>query len=115
MSELPDSDATYRGTPLLPGSRSAPWNIAGPQPALPGVPAGMTSPVLDAGCGIGAAASTLAALGHDVVGLDRAPAALGQTVAGARERALDVTVARPTSVATTGISPLWSTVRCSTR
>jgi 2-polyprenyl-3-methyl-5-hydroxy-6-metoxy-1,4-benzoquinol methylase len=88
MTQLPDFDAVYDGAPMLPGASAAPWNIGWPQPILAGLLAGMRSPVLDAGCGIGETSLALAALGRNVVGIDKSKNAIDQARASARERGL---------------------------
>jgi len=90
MTQLPDFDAVYGGAPLLPGSATAPWDIGGPQPVLADLLGEMRSPVLDAGCGIGETSLALAALGREVVGIDRSPTAIDRARATARQRGLAV-------------------------
>lgn len=82
---LPDFDAAYCGTPLAEGVSAVPWNIGEPQPPIAAlIDAGLiASPVLDAGCGVGATTIALAARGYEVVGVDLSEAA----VARAREDA----------------------------
>jgi SAM-dependent methyltransferase len=88
MVHLPNFDDTYRGAPMLPGQGQPPWNIGRPQPALERLLIDMRSPVLDAGCGVGETSLALAALGHQVVGLDLSPAAIDQARANALDRGL---------------------------
>ena len=70
----------------------APWDIAGPQPAIVGLDeAGqIRGSVLDAGCGTGENALYLASRGHEVWGLDFVPVAIECANAKAKERGLDV-------------------------
>src|SRR5262249_11263705 len=51
-------------------ARPAPWDIGKPQPAFAAVADRVTSPVLDAGCGTGEHALSIAARGHRVTGID---------------------------------------------
>src|SRR4051794_23763788 len=81
-------DSMYRGE-LVGGDGAAvapPWDIGRPQPAMVNVVASgqVRGRVLDAGCGTGELAMYVAALGHEVVGIDAAPTAIGR----AREKAL---------------------------
>ena len=73
-------NASYSGTP--------PWDIGRPQPAFVELAeAGqIRGSVLDVGCGTGENAMYLAGLGHEVVGLDAAPAAIAKARAKAAER-----------------------------
>lgn len=70
----------------------APWDIAEPQPEIVRLEdAGVFGPrVLDVGCGTGQTALFLASRGHDVTGIDAAPAAIDVAKARAAERGLDV-------------------------
>ena len=54
----------------------APWDIGRPQPAFVRIAESVQSPVIDVGCGTGENALHLAALGHDVLGIDIAPRAI---------------------------------------
>ncbi|WP_285653783.1 class I SAM-dependent methyltransferase [Actinomycetospora sp. NBRC 106375] len=94
MGSLPDFDSAYQGEPLAEGVADVPWNIGEPQPAIAAlVEAGwVRSPVLDAGCGIGATVLDLAARGYEVVGLDAASAAVDQARAAIRDRGLSAEV-----------------------
>jgi SAM-dependent methyltransferase len=69
---------------------TAPWDIAGPQPAFVGLEeAGeIRGSVLDAGCGTGENALYLASRGHEVWGLDFIPVAIER--AKAKDRGLSV-------------------------
>jgi SAM-dependent methyltransferase len=72
-------------------SRSAPWVIGEPQPAIVELErAGwIHSKVLDVGCGTGEHTILLARLGYDVVGIDFAPNAVEQARANAAEKGVD--------------------------
>ncbi len=69
---------------------TAPWDIAGPQPAVVGLEeAGeIRGSVLDAGCGTGENALYLASRGHEVWGLDFVPVAIERANVKAKERGL---------------------------
>ncbi|MFB6075256.1 MAG: class I SAM-dependent methyltransferase [Haloarculaceae archaeon] len=77
-------DAAYRG--VAPN-----WDIGRPQRAFVALAeAGLVaSPVLDLGCGTGELSLFLARRGHDVLGVDIAPAAIAQARAKARWRRVD--------------------------
>ncbi len=70
----------------------APWDIAGPQPAVIGLEeAGeIRGSVLDAGCGTGENALYLASRGHEVWGLDFVSVAIERANLKAKERGLSV-------------------------
>jgi cyclopropane fatty-acyl-phospholipid synthase-like methyltransferase len=70
----------------------APWDIAGPQPALVALAeAGeIVGRVLDAGCGTGENALYLAARGHEVWGIDFLPVAIERARKKSEARGLDV-------------------------
>lgn len=72
-------------------SRSAPWVIGEPQPAIVELQrAGwIHSKVLDIGCGTGEHTIMLTRLGYDVLGIDFAPHAVEQARANAAERGVD--------------------------
>ena len=67
-----------------------PWDIGRPQPAIVALEdAGALGPiVIDVGCGTGENALFLASRGHNVTGIDAAPAAIDSARAKARERGL---------------------------
>lgn len=78
-------EAAYVGTP--------PWDIGRPQPELVRLAeAGeIQGTVLDVGCGTGENALYLAGRGHEVVGVDGAPTAIGKAQAKVKQRGLTVT------------------------
>jgi SAM-dependent methyltransferase len=82
-----DSTPTFSRFDDAYKTRSAPWVIGEPQPAIVGLErAGLVrSNVLDAGCGTGEHTILLTRLGYDVLGVDAAPTAIDQ----ARENAAD--------------------------
>jgi 2-polyprenyl-3-methyl-5-hydroxy-6-metoxy-1,4-benzoquinol methylase len=79
-------EPAYTGVP--------PWDIGRPQSEFMRLAeAGeIKGSVLDAGCGTGENALYLASLGHEVWGIDFAPAAIEKARAKARERGLEVTL-----------------------
>jgi SAM-dependent methyltransferase len=72
-------------------SRTAPWVIGEPQPAIVELQrAGLIhSKVLDIGCGTGEHTILLTRLGYDVLGIDFAPHAVEQARANAAEQGVD--------------------------
>ena len=72
-------------------SRSAPWVIGEPQPAIVELQrAGwIHSKVLDVGCGTGEHTILLTRLGYDVLGIDFAPNAVDQARANAAKKGVD--------------------------
>lgn len=70
----------------------APWDIAGPQPAIARLVArdALAGRVLDAGCGVGDNSLAIAETGAVVVGFDVAETALQMARAKAAQRGLDV-------------------------
>lgn len=92
MTQLPDFDATHQDRPVTPAATRVPWNIGEPQPPIAALIAGgqVSSPVLDAGCGIGETATELAAQGHAVVGIDASSTAIAQARQAAQQRDLVV-------------------------
>lgn len=78
-------DAAYEQTP--------PWETGRPQKAIRELAeaGGVRGSVLDVGCGTGENALMLAARGHEVVGVDIAPAAIAKAEAKARERGVRAT------------------------
>ena len=72
-------------------SRSAPWVIGEPQPAIVELQrAGwIRSKVLDVGCGTGEHTILLTRLGYDVLGIDFSPHAVEQARANAVEKGVD--------------------------
>jgi len=72
-------------------SRSAPWGIGEPQPAIVELQrAGwIHSKVLDVGCGTGEHTILLTRLGYDVLGVDFAPRAVQQARVNAADKGVD--------------------------
>ena len=73
-------------------SRTAPWVIGEPQPAIVTLERGgwVRRKVLDVGCGTGEHTIYLSALGYDVHGLDSSPRAVEQARANAAARNVEV-------------------------
>lgn len=86
--DVMDWDSAYRGEAVFEGP--PPWNIGEPQPELAALidSGAMTGTVLDAGCGHAELGLTLAARGHQVVGIDLSPTAVAAATAAAAERGL---------------------------
>jgi SAM-dependent methyltransferase len=80
-----DFNEAYSGTP--------PWDIGRPQPAFVALAqaGAVQGSVLDAGCGTGENALYFAGLGHEVWGIDGAPAAIAKAREKAAARDLKVT------------------------
>ena len=80
-----DFNAAYAGTP--------PWDIGRPQPAFVALAeaGAVQGSILDAGCGTGENALYFAGLGHEVWGIDGAPAAIAKAKEKAATRDLKVT------------------------
>ncbi|MGV0791537.1 class I SAM-dependent methyltransferase [Mycolicibacterium sp. XJ1819] len=72
-------------------TRTAPWVIGGPQPAVVALErAGRISgSVLDVGCGTGEHTILLTSLGYSVLGVDAAPTAIAQARRNAADRGVD--------------------------
>jgi SAM-dependent methyltransferase len=100
-----DFDALYQGGQMLEGVDlpSIPWDIGAAQPVvIEAERAGrFHGAVVDVGCGLGDNAIHLASQGHQVTGIDAAPAAIEQARQRARQRGVDVefAVADATSLA----------------
>jgi SAM-dependent methyltransferase len=72
-------------------TKTAPWVIGEPQPAVVDLErtGRIHSPVLDVGCGTGEHTILLTRLGYDVLGVDYAPSAVDQARANAAEKGVD--------------------------
>ena len=68
----------------------APWETGRPHPQLVAVADGVTSPVLDAGCGTGEVGLFLAAQGHEVTGINFVEEAIRRARSKAAARGLKV-------------------------
>lgn len=86
-----DSTPTFSRFDDAYKTRTAPWVIGEPQPAIVDLErAGLVhSKVLDAGCGTGEHTILLTRLGYDVLGVDAAPTAIEQARANAAEKGVD--------------------------
>lgn len=113
---LPDFDGAYRGEAVLDGVEGVPWNIGEPQPAIAELIAGgdVTSPVLDAGCGVGETALALAADDYRAVGLDSSPSAIERARSEADRRGLAAEFAVADITAFDGYDGRFATVVDST-
>ncbi|MCD2196110.1 class I SAM-dependent methyltransferase [Actinomycetospora endophytica] len=116
MSAIPDFDAAYRGEAITEGLEMVPWNIGEPQPPIAALIADgqVASPVLDAGCGVGATTLDLTARGYEAVGLDSSSAAIAAARRTAAERGLDAEFAVADITAFTGYDGRFATVIDST-
>ena len=87
-------------------SRTAPWVIGEPQPAIVALEqtGRIRGRVLDAGCGLGEHTILLTALDYDVLGIDYAPNAVEQARANAASKGVDARfeVADATNLAADG-------------
>ncbi|MGV0741762.1 class I SAM-dependent methyltransferase [Mycolicibacterium sp. XJ870] len=72
-------------------SRTAPWVIGEPQPAIVDLERGgsIHGKVLDVGCGTGEHTMLLTRLGYDVLGIDFSPHAIAQARENAAQRGID--------------------------
>ncbi|MGO4443506.1 class I SAM-dependent methyltransferase [Mycobacterium sp. 2YAF39] len=87
-----DSTPTFSRFDDAYKTRSAPWVIGEPQPAIVDLErAGQVhGSVLDAGCGTGEHTILLTRLGYDVLGVDAAPTAIDQARENAADKGVDV-------------------------
>ena len=85
MSDVPDRSTFEK---LYAGK--VPWDTGEPQSVFAGVADRVTSPVLDAGCGLGEKALFLAARGHRVTGIDFVEEAIRRAKVKAAKRGLTV-------------------------
>lgn len=116
MRTLPDFDDVYRQDSVFSGVEGIPWNIGEPQPPIAElIDSGQVrGEVLDAGCGVGETALSLAARGYRAVGLDNSPAAIEQAREAATARGLDAEFAVADIADFTGHDGRFSTVLDST-
>jgi SAM-dependent methyltransferase len=84
------SDSLDRATFEKAYAGKVPWDTGEPQGLFAGVADRVTSPVLDAGCGLGDKALFLAARGHRVTGIDFVEEAIRQAKVKSAERGLAV-------------------------
>ncbi|HEX9833811.1 MAG TPA: class I SAM-dependent methyltransferase [Mycobacterium sp.] len=86
-----DSTPTFSRFDDAYKTRTAPWVIGEPQPAIVDLErAGLVrGKVLDAGCGTGEHTILLTRLGYDVLGVDAAPTAIEQARENAAEKGVD--------------------------
>jgi ubiquinone/menaquinone biosynthesis C-methylase UbiE len=113
--ELLDWDGAYREEGPFTGP--PPWNIGEPQPEFAAlIDAGkIEGDVLDAGCGHAELALTLAARGHNVVGIDISQTAIDVATATAKKRGLtNATFMRADVTSFSGFDGRFSTMMDST-
>src|ERR1700752_787930 len=86
-----DSTPTFSRFDDVYKTRTAPWVIGEPQPAIFELEraGGISSKVLDVGCGTGEHTILLPRLGYDVLGVDFAPHAVEQARANAADKGVD--------------------------
>jgi len=91
---------------------TVPWNIGEPQPALAELVAAgwCRGRVLDIGCGTGELGLALAALGHEVTGIDLSPTAIELARATAADRGLTVDFQVADATNLTGYDAAFDTV-----
>jgi SAM-dependent methyltransferase len=88
----------------------APWDIAGPQPALVKVADQITGSILDAGCGTGENALHFAARAHDVTGIDFLEVPIDRAKQKARDRGLTANFLVMNALALDGLRERFDTV-----
>lgn len=106
-----DWDELYRGeAAYAPGTPG--WNIGDLQPELAALEREglFRSPVLDAGCGVGVTALSLAAKGYEIVGLDLSASAVEQAKRTAHDRGLTVKFAVADLSKLTGYESHFNTI-----
>jgi SAM-dependent methyltransferase len=86
-----DSTPTFSRFDNAYKTRTAPWVIGEPQPAIVELEGAgrVRGKVLDAGCGTGEHTILLTRLGYDVLGVDAAPTAIEQARANAADKGVD--------------------------
>lgn len=109
-----DFESLYEGGPMLEGVDPAavPWDIGGAQPVvIEAERAGrLRGAVLDVGCGLGDNAIYLARQGHQVTGIDNAPAAIEQAQQRARQHGVDITFAVADAASLAGLDGQFDSV-----
>ncbi len=106
-----DSTPTFSRFDDAYKTRTAPWVIGEPQPAIVDLErAGLVhGKVLDAGCGTGEHTILLTRLGYDVLGVDAAPTAIEQACANAAEQGVDAGFAVGDAM-NLGVEPRYDTI-----
>src|SRR5262245_48631964 len=86
-----DSTPTFSRFDDAYKTRTAPWVIGEPQPAIVELERSglIRSKVLDVGCGTGEHTILLTRLGYDVLGVDAAPTAIEQARGNAADKGVD--------------------------
>lgn len=109
-----DFDSLYERGEMVEGVDVAavPWDIGGAQPVvIEAERAGrLRGAVLDVGCGLGDNAIFLARQGHQVTGVDIAPAAIAQAQQRARQHGVDVTFAVADATSLAGLDGQFDSV-----